>query len=160
MLSGRDVQAQWGGRTFEQDTTVDVRSGWRPMRIAKWTTLLVSGGAAAYGFVENRRADRAYEQLERECAAAPATCVMLDNGAYADPALEARYQRIVDRDRGARTALLAGQLGIAAGVILFIIDLPNRTAPEDIPYEPRPFRVGLRSDGSTELRAQIRVGGF
>ena len=157
-----DVAAQRISRPFEQerDTTVDVRSPWRPLRIAKWTTFLASGGAAAFGFVQNRRADREYEQLESECVAEPANCSVLEDGSYSNAALEARYQRIVDRDRTARTALLAGQIGLAASVIMFIIDLPERDTPEDIPYEPRPLRVGLRSDGSTELKAHISVPGF
>lgn len=156
-----ELNAQRVPQTFVQDTgDVDVRSPWRPLRIAKWSTLLLSGGAAAYGFVQNRRADRDYEALERECAEAPTGCLVLDNGAYADPALEQRYQRIVDRDRDARTALLAGQLGIAASVVMFIIDLPDREDPEDIPYEPRPIRFGLGRDGRTELSARVHVGGL
>lgn len=160
LLCAGDVAAQHVNRPFEQDTTVDVRSPWRPLRIAKWTTFLASGGAAAFGFVQNRRADREYEQLESECLAEPANCSVLEDGSYANAVLEDRYQRIVDRDRTARTALLAGQIGLAASVIMFIIDLPERETPEDIPYEPRPLRVGLRSDGRTEFKAHISVPSF
>lgn len=138
---------------------VDVRYAWRPLRIAKWSTLLVSGGAAAYGFSQNRIADDEYEQLERECAASPAACLKTsENGAYADPELEQRYQRILERDDRARLALLGGQLGILASVVMFIIDLPDREAAEDIRYDPKPIRFGLSRDGATEIGFHLRVG--
>lgn len=139
-----------------QDTTREIRSSWRPMRIVKWTALLASAGAAGYGFAQNRVADEDYEQLEMECEESPVSCAKLstsDN--YADPALEQRYQRILKRDENARTALLAGQIGIAASVILFIIDLPSRESPEDIPYEPKPVRFGLSRDGRAQLEMRL-----
>lgn len=156
------LQAQHHEPVFAPADTseIDVRSPWRPMRIAKWTGALASTGAAAYGFTQNRRADRDYEQLELECQANPERCLKLENGQYADAAMEQRYQRIVQRDRRARTALLAGQIGLVASVIMFIIDLPDRETPEDIPYEPRPLRFNLRGDGSTEVSAQLRLPGF
>lgn len=145
------LEAQRRVERFDQDTTrKDVRFAWR--RIAKWTTLLASAGAAGYGFTENRAADREYEELERICEGNPALCEKQPaSEAYADAALEARYQRIVDRDDRARLALLAGQVGIAASVVLFILDLPDQSTPEDIPYDPKPLRVGLRRDGSATL---------
>ncbi len=140
-----------------QDTgRVDARATFRPMRIAKWSTLLVSSGAAAYGFTQNRVADRDYEQLERECEADPIACLkVVGSEQYADALMEQRYQRIVERDDRARLALLGGQLGIAASVIMFIVDLPDRATPEDIPYDPKPLRFGLRSDGGTELSLRL-----
>ena len=140
-----------------QDTTRTIRSTWRPMRIVKWTALLASTGAAAYGFAENRVADREYNELELECAAAPVTCSKVNGGdAYANPALEERYQQILERDDNARFALLAGQVGIAASVIMFIIDLPEGENTEDIPYEPKPFRFGLGRDGRAEFGFRLR----
>jgi hypothetical protein len=154
------LQAQQIEERFAQDTTrQDLRSPWRPLRLAKWTTLLVAGGAAAYGFTQNRTADREYEQLERDCADSPVSCQKVPGSeTYMNLALEQRYQKIVDRDAHARTALLAGQIGIAASVIMFIIDLPDRESPEDIPYEPKPIRVGLGRDGRTELGMHWRLG--
>jgi hypothetical protein len=127
-----DLNAQRVTEAFrsEQDTTHDVRSAWRPLRIAKWTSLIASTGAAAYGFSQNRVADREYEQLERDCEAAPFNCTKAsESGPYLDAALEQKYQRILDRDENARLALLAGQVGIAASVIMFIIDLPDHENP-------------------------------
>ena len=139
----------------------DVRYPWRPLRIAKWTTALAAGGAAAYGFVQNRTADRDYEQLERECEAQPLACLKGPDGeSYANAELEQRYQRIVERDDRARLALLGGQIGLAASVIMFIIDLPDRVTPEDIPYDPKPLRVSLRRGGSTELALHLALPGF
>ena len=139
---------------------VDVRYPLRPLRIAKWTTVIASSAAAAYGFSQNRIADNDYEELERECEANPPLCARLPNGsAYADAALEQRYQKILDRDDRARLALLGGQLGILASVVMFIIDLPDRETAEDIPYEPKPIRFGLRRDGRTELGFSLRIGG-
>jgi hypothetical protein len=154
------LQAQQIEPRFTQDTTrQDVRSPWRPLRIAKWTTVVAAGAAAAYGFTQNRTADREYEELELECEANPANCQKVPGGeSYMNIALEQRYQRIVDRDANARTALLAGQIGIAASVIMFIVDLPDRTSPEDIPYEPKPIRFGLGRDGRTELELRLRLG--
>jgi hypothetical protein len=79
---------------------------------------------------------------------------------YANPELEQRYQRILQRDDHARLALLGGQLGIAAAVIMFIVDLPDQESPEDIPYDPRPIRFGLRSDGGAELTFALRLGRY
>jgi hypothetical protein len=141
--------------------SVDVRYPLRPLRIAKWTTLVIAGGAAAYGFSQNRIADRDYEALERECEASPPACAKVaGSDVYADPQLEQRYQNILERDDRARLALLGGQLGILASVVMFIIDLPDRETPEDIPYDPKPIRFGLRGDGGTELGLSLRLGGF
>jgi hypothetical protein len=140
-----------------QDTTRTIRSTWRPLRIVKWTSLLASTGAAAYGFAENRVADREYKELELDCDAAPFSCSKVNGGeAYSDPALEQRYQKILKRDDNARMALLAGQIGIAASVIMFIIDLPEGENTEDIPYEPKPLRFGLSRDGRAELGLYLR----
>lgn len=145
-----------------QDTTGrDVRPAFRPLRIAKWTTFFASAGTAGYGFAQNRVADRDYEQLERLCVGSPALCEKVGGGdVYADAAMEQRYQEIVDRDDRARLALLAGQLGILASVALFILDLPKSSTPEDIPYDPKPLRFGLGSDGSVHMKLQLRTGSF
>jgi hypothetical protein len=151
-VSSLHAQRMDNSLRMQQDTTRELRATWRPMRIVKWTALLASGGAAAYGFAENRVADQDYEKLELECVASPASCAKLGNSdVYADAAMEQRYQKILKRDESARTALLAGQIGIAASVVMFIIDLPKRESPEDIPYEPKPLRIGLSRDGGAQL---------
>ena len=79
-------------------------------------------------------------------------------GVYLDPV--AHVDEEGHRDDRARLALLGGQLGILASVVMFIIDLPDRETPEDIPYDPKPIRFGLRRDGGAELGVRLRFGGF
>jgi hypothetical protein len=159
VLPGAQAYAQRAENAFQlQDTTREIRSDWRPLRIAKWTTFLASGAAAAYGFSQNRVADDEYLKLEMECEESPLSCFKLaDTDQYADPAMEQRYQKILKRDEDARFALLAGQIGIAASVVMFIIDLPDRESPEDIPYDPKPVRVGLSRDGGALLQFHLRA---
>lgn len=131
-----------------QDSTAP-RPTWPVARIAKWSTLLASTGAVAYGFTQNRTADREYQEIEQLCHDTPETCTVTGDGHYTDAGLEARYQSVVRRDDRAQMALLAGQVGIAASVLLFILDLPENTTPEDIPYDPRPIRFGARAQQMT-----------
>jgi hypothetical protein len=48
-----------------------------------------------------------------------------------------------------------GQIGVAASVVLFIIDLRQDSAPENIPYDPRRFEVGRSRDGGLSLRVNV-----
>ena len=152
------AMAQRAQQRFEVDRDSAVNApSWSVLRVAKWTTLLASTGAAVYGFTQNRVADREYEDIERLCQNEPVTCALKPGiSEYADPALESRYQSVVDRDDRARLALLAGQIGLAATVLMFILDLPNNTTPEDIPYDPRRIRLGMR-DGEVSVGLVIRV---
>lgn len=139
-------------------SSVQERSGWRPLAVAKWTTAAAAAGAAVYGVVQNRRADHQYEDLEQVCVEEPFRCEeRLPNGAYADAELEARYQDVRDLDGRARAALIAGQIGVAASVVLFILDLRNSDGPQNIPYEPRTFDVMPARDGGLSLRLNLRL---
>ena len=130
-----------------QDTVRTVRGGWSPIRVVKWSTALTSAGVVAYGFVQNRDADRAYEEIEIMCEANEVACLTKPNSdEYADPVLEARYNAVLRRDERAQLALLAGQIGLAASVLLFILDLPEGTSTNDIPYDPSPLRLGMRAE--------------
>lgn len=134
------------------------RSGWRPLAVAKWTTAAAAAGAAVYGVVQNRRADHQYEDLEQVCVEEPFRCEeRLPTGAYADAELEARYQNVRDLDGRAHAALIAGQIGVAASVVLFILDLRNSDGPQNIPYEPRTFDVMPARDGGLSLRLRLRL---
>ena len=143
------------------DTTSEppVQKGsWTALRIAKWSTAVGAAGTALYGFVNNQRADERFESLEQNCASEPVRCSdRLPNGAYADAALEADYQAARSIDRHARTALILGQVGVVASVVLFIADLRNSDAPADIPYEPRTLDVTTSRDGGMSLRVNIRL---
>jgi hypothetical protein len=125
------------------------------MRIAKWSTLTVSTAAVVYGFTQNRSADHEYEQLESLCQSDPTACERTASDEYADPALESRYQSVLRRDDHAKVALLAGQIGIAASVVLFILDLSSRSEPGDIPYNPQRFNFGFSGE---ELYVLLRFG--
>ena len=151
--------AQRAEQRFEeqQDTIAPLRGGWSVVRIAKWGTLLASAGTLAYGFNQNRLADREYEDIERLCQSSPVACENRpDSDAYADPALESRYQDVVRRDDRARLALLAGQVGLAASVLLFILDLSEGSLPHDIPYDPRPLRVSVGAHTVVDFRFEVR----
>jgi hypothetical protein len=122
------------------------------LRIAKWTVAGATAGTALYGFLKNRRADDLYLELEELCSADAERCDdRLPGGAYADPELERRYQDVRAIDRRARTALVVGQVGVAASVVLFILDLRNRDDPENIPYEPQGLTLTPARDGGLSL---------
>ena len=134
-------------------------SSWRALRVAKWTTAAAAAGAAVYGVMQNRRADERFEQLEQVCVTATWRCLeRLPNGAYADAELEAQYQEVRSLDSRARTALIAGQVGVAASVVLFILDLRNSGGPENIPYEPRKLDVRRARDGGMSLTVRLDAG--
>lgn len=125
---------------------------WSPLRVAKWSTLTIATAAVVYGFTQNRRADREYADIERVCQDIPNRCIrQADSDAFADQALESRYQTVVRRDQRARVALLAGQLGLAASVVLFVLDLPGSSSPPGIPYNPKPLRLSVD-------RSAVRIG--
>ena len=147
--------AQRAQKRFAPADTTHSAHAWTPLRITKWGTLALSTTAAVYGFTQNRKADREYGDIERLCDATPDSCTRTsEGGAYSDAALEERYQSVVQRDSRAKSALLAGQIGIVASVVLFVLDLPKSATPQDIPYEPRPLRVGLLADG---LAVQLTI---
>jgi len=145
--------AQRAQPTFEAGDSVQQRAhhAWRPLRIAKWSTLGAATAAVVYGFTQNRQADREYAGIEELCIQSPEQCARNADNSYADAALEQRYQNVVTRDQHARLGLLLGQAGLVASVALFLLDLHNSAAPEDIPYEPKPFTVGAARHG-VELR--------
>lgn len=143
-------------RFADADTSAKHAARWTTLRVAKWSTLTAATGAFVYGFVQNRSADRDYADIERLCQASASSCERVSSsGPYQDATLEARYQSVLSRDRRARSALLAGQLGIAASVVLFILDLPASAAPPDIPYEPHRLDLGLQ-DGQLRLGGRLR----
>ncbi|MBR9989715.1 MAG: hypothetical protein KFH98_08175 [Gemmatimonadetes bacterium] len=134
------------------------RNNWRLLRVAKWTTAAGGTGLAVWGVVNNRRADELFEELERECLVDPDRCDdRLPDGAYADGALESRYQDVRHLDRQARSALIAGQVGLAASVVLFILDLRNSAGPANIPYEPRRIDITPSRDGGLTMRLNLPV---
>jgi hypothetical protein len=132
--------------------------GIRPIAVAKWGALLGAAGAAAYGFIRNGEADDLFRALELACNANRAVCgVRTPDGAYADAALESMYQDVLAHDRTSQRALLASQVGVAVGVVLFLIDLRADDRPADIPYEPRRIDVAPARGGGISLSARLTV---
>ena len=125
---------------------------WRALRLAKWSMVGVSIGAALYGFSNNQRADDAFEGLEEMCQADLLRCAArTPSGAYVDPVLESEFQEIRRLDRRARTGLLVGQAAVASAVVLFILDLRNGRPPPNIPYDGRTPRIEAARDGGVAL---------
>lgn len=136
------------------------RATFRPLRVAKWGSLAAAAAAAGVGLSTHRSADREYRVLERICAEDGPRCrSRTPDGAYADPELERRYQKVLDNDRTARMALVASQVGVAASVLFFILDMAPGGSPPNIPYEPRRFGIGTSPDGALELRLRVLPGG-
>lgn len=149
MLLAAPAYAQHAPARFaaSQDSVRVARNGWDAIRVVKWSTALASAGVVAYGFVQNREADREYVEIERLCQTGEAVCATKPgSGEYADPALEARYNDVLRRDERAQVALIAGQIGLAASVLLFILDLPEGSIINDIPYDPRSLRFDFEAD--------------
>jgi len=129
---------------------------WSALRISKWATVTATVGAAVYGLTRVLRADDQYERLELACEAAPADCRdRAADGSYRDLELERQYQSVLRQDHRARSALLASQVGAAASVVLFILDLRHARAPGDIPYHPPRSLEVAPGRGGLELRLRL-----
>lgn len=120
----------------------------RPLRIAKWSSLAAAAGFATLGFIRSGEADDAFRDLEAACHAVPVRCAPRNpDGSFMDAVFEARYQEVLDLDGQARTMLILSQVGVAASVVLFLLDLRNNRPPPDIPYAPTELRVGTACGG-------------
>jgi hypothetical protein len=156
----RAVTAGASARPQHDASALQERSGWTSLRVAKWTTAGLAAGAAVYGVLNNRKADDEFEQLEQVCVDQPDRCdERQPGGAYADADMEAQYQNIRALDRRARTALIAGQVGIAAAVVLFVLDLRHDDGPANIPYDPDLLDIMPARDGGMSLSVHLRVPG-
>lgn len=125
------------------------------LRISKWTALAATAGAAAYGFSTNRTADADYAKLEELCVANRLNCARRNGEVFADVDLERRYQGVRTLDGRARTALIGSQIGVAATVVLFVMDLRHNRPARDIPYKPRTLEVVPRADGGLQLQLSL-----
>lgn len=124
---------------------------------AKWGSLAFSLGSASYGFILNRRADRAFRPLEGHCTRKGSHCsVEGRDGSLLNPGLESDFQRVRSLDGSARTAFVAGQIGLGAAVLLFILDLAGSDTPDVIPFEVPHLRLDGNGAG---WEAHIPVGG-
>lgn len=120
------------------------------VEIGKWSSGAAALAAGAYAFLMQADAEDRLEELEAFCDTSPASCAVDDGGAYADPALEDRYQDIRGDYRTSRWLLIGSQVLAATSVVLFIIDLPRNPTPDNVPYDPPALRVGARRGGGFE----------
>ncbi|HUF12740.1 MAG TPA: hypothetical protein VMN78_06560 [Longimicrobiales bacterium] len=128
------------------------------VEIAKWSTGALALTAGAFAFIVQHDAEDQLEELERFCIETPSTCRELTaTGAYADPEVEARYQALREDYRNSRLLLIAAHVLAATSVVLFVVDLPRGTTPENVPYEPPALRVGVRPGGVVEAAIRYPV---
>lgn len=126
------------------------------MRISKWTALAGGLGTAGYGFLTSLDVDDRYEELELLCASDPVRCgARAPDGSYLDPELERRYRDVLRRNRWAKRTLVAGQAGVLAGAVLFVLELRRRGPPPNIPFEPA--RLIFEPDGQGGARIGVRM---
>lgn len=133
------------------------RTGIRPIAVAKWTALAGTVAAAVYGYRENRQADTRFDQLDRLCQEQPDRCqARTASGAYQDAELEARFQEVKRLDHRAALGLVGAEVGVAAALTLFLLDLHHASGnPPDIPYHPPRIQLVPRPDG---VGLRIRTG--
>jgi hypothetical protein len=143
----------------EEVVRPDAPNPGRTIRVAKWATLVAALGSAAYGLSAQHTAGEKYDELELRCQAEPARCQHRNpDGSYTDPDLERLYQEALDRDRASKISLIGSQVGLAASVVLFMLDMRDDDTPRNIPYEPSRFRVGSGERGGTEFRITVPAG--
>lgn len=132
--------------------------------VTKWATLTAAAGLGTLGAVLHQDADKVFGQLERRCEADPALCqARRPDGSYEDPALEALYQDVRDKDRKARLSFVAAQVSFGVSVLLFIVDFQKKKGPGDVPYDPErssqaspsPLRLSV-TPGELALRYYFR----
>ena len=127
------------------------------VEIGKWSSGAIAIAAGAYAFAIQHDAEDRLEELELLCDQSPASCNVDGDGEYADPALENRYQDIRKDYRNSRWLLLGAQALAATSVVLFIIDLPRTSTPDNVPYDPPALRVGARPGGGVEASVRLEL---
>lgn len=152
------VRARKTTDIFEKPEPQDTSSGlpaFRPLRVAKWSVLAAAAGAGVYGFIRNGEADDEYSRLEQMCQNQQVRCAdRTATGEYSDPEFERLFQRVKSLDDRSHTALLVSQIGVATGVVLFLLDLGNVRSPGDIPFAPSGLEI-TPSNGRLDLSVRL-----
>lgn len=151
-----------GAETAEDavDGPLQNGAGWTPVRIAKWSSVGAALAAAGVGLVSHERAADRFDALEATCNEQPDRCgERLPGGEFADEELERLFQDVVELDRRARLGLIVSQAGIAAAVVLFILDMRGDSGPDNVPYDPGRLQLGPDSDGGLGLSVRLPLGG-
>ncbi|MEN8376168.1 MAG: hypothetical protein ABFS34_12030 [Gemmatimonadota bacterium] len=135
--------------------------GPRIITYAKWGALGAAVTAGILGFQAHNDADRLFDDLEAVCEVEIARCAITTSGGYADPALESRFQEVLDADGRARTALILSQVAVATSLALFLLDLGGDSEPDNVPYDPDSgFGLRHHRDGRAELVYVLPFGGL
>ncbi|HEX7091416.1 MAG TPA: hypothetical protein VF192_14855 [Longimicrobiales bacterium] len=151
--------ARFSSAARGEATALPEQPSFRLLRVAKWSTAALTAAAAGFGLAAHSRADELYRELEKACVADPRACSeRLPNGAYADPRLEALYQDVLRHDSRARLMLIGSQIGVAATVLFFVLDLHEDSTPPNIPFDPRLLRLAPGSRGGVEVGVAVPVG--
>ncbi len=129
--------------------------GWRPLAIAKWGMLGATAVAAVYGLSASIEADGLYDRISQICASDAGRCAELPEGGYADAEVARLDRDARELDDRARRGLLATQVGVAATLALFILDLRDGGPPPNLPYVPPQLRVGFGRDGAFRVAGRI-----
>jgi hypothetical protein len=107
------------------------------VKYGKW---LLGAGAVTMNLLAaqaHNRADRAFDTIEDACFVDSTRCILGEDGAYADPAMEELYQTSLDYDSQARRWLIAGETALVGATALFVLELTRKThKPDNIPFEP------------------------
>lgn len=128
---------------------------WRPLAIAKWGVLGATAVAAVYGLSASIEADGLYDRISQICASDAGRCAVLPEGGYADEEVARLDRDAHELDERARHGLLATQIGVAATLALFILDLRDGGPPPNVPYVPPQLRVGFGRDGAFRIAGRI-----
>lgn len=131
--------------------------GWRPLSVAKWGMLGLTAVAAVYGLSASLEADGLYDRISEICATDASRCEALPEGGYADDEVANLDRDARALDERARRGLLATQIGVAATLALFILDLRDSGPPPNVPYVPPQFRVGIGRDGALRVAGRIAM---
>jgi len=107
----------------------------------KWAALGLAASFTIFGVQSHDRADRDFGALLTYCRST-GPCSLGGDGRYTNPTAEALYQRVRTGDRTARAWLVGGQVALAGGAVLFVLELRRRKGPENIPFSP--YVVGGR----------------
>lgn len=105
------------------------------VRYGKWAALGLAAGMTILGARTHGRADRDFAALLRYCSTT-GPCPIGTDGRYANPVAEALFQRVRSGDRDARAWLIGGQVALAGGAVLLVMELRRKKGPKNIPYSP------------------------
>ena len=108
------------------------------VKYGKWGLLTASVAMNILAARAHDRADRQFATIEQICSTEDQRCTALPNGRYADPQLEAIYQRTLRYDHLSRNWIIAGESALVGSALLFIWEFSRpKGSPANIPFAPQ-----------------------